>query len=48
MSCYPAAAGSGVVIQVTSTDPQWILPLSPDICAELVNGGTLEIVIQRA
>ena len=48
MNCYQPASGSGILIHTLDNDPQWILPLSPDICAGLSGGGTLDIVIQLA
>jgi hypothetical protein len=48
MNCHQPASGWGILIHTLDNDPQWILPLSSDICAGLSAGGTLDLVIQLA
>jgi Glycosyl transferase family 2 len=48
MTCHQPDSGPGILIHTLDNDPQWILPLSPDVYAGLAGGGTLEIVVQLA
>jgi hypothetical protein len=47
MNWQQPASGPGILVHLLDHDPQWMLPLSPDVAARLDRGGVLNVTLQR-